>query len=471
MKGFREDFRVFRRIVVGVQRDGREARAIRQQLARRGVRSVYLSDKSSVFDSQEAADVLAWLRACAEPDDEHLLRAALATVTLGRSLSELHALTEDELAWEARVMQFRGYRQQWRRQGVLPMLRHLMQDFALPQRLMAGDDGERALTNLLHLAELLQQAAGELDGEQALIRHLAEHLDGQGQGAEEQILRLESDDALVRVVTIHKSKGLEYPLVFCPYLWDGALLRQGEDITCHAEDGTPLLDLGGEQFDKHRAVARRDLDGFADELGGRGIPATTEIERLERLAAYLDAYGVGGACAFDAAIVRGLAYYTGVVFEMYDRRGELRALCGGGRFDDLLAAAGGEDLPAVGFGLGEAVLLELLAERGRSPKPQPWCDLAVFPVGDEDRTEAIRVATRLRAAGLNVDLALKHQSLGRGLKRAAQAGARAAVVIGAAEREARSLTVRDLASGEERPMDVDALVAWAIERRSGCGSV
>lgn len=214
------------------------------------------------------------------------------------------------------------------------------------------------------------------------------------------------------------------------------------------------------------AVSRRDLDGFADELGRRGIPAVAEIERLERLAAYLEAYGVGGACTFDAAIVRGLAYYTGVVFEMYDRRGELRALCGGGRFDDLLAAAGGEDLPAVGFGLGEAVLLELLAERDRSPSPAPRCDVAVLPLADDDRTEAIRIATRLRAAALNVDLALKHQSLGRALKRAAQAGARGAVVVGAAEREAGFLTVRDLASGEETRMDVDALVAWALRRRS-----
>ena len=243
-------------------RDGREARAIRQQLARRGVRSVYLSDKSSVFDSQEAADVLAWLRACAEPDDERLLRAALATVTLGRSLSELHALTEDELAWEARVMQFRGYRQQWRRQGVLPMLRHLMQDFALPQRLMAGDDGERALTNLLHLAELLQQAAGELDGEQALIRHLAEHLDGQGQGAEEQILRLESDDALVRVVTIHKSKGLEYPLVFLPFICAHRPVEGEPPLRYHDGQGELQVDLRPDAA----AVDRADRERLGEDL-------------------------------------------------------------------------------------------------------------------------------------------------------------------------------------------------------------
>lgn len=199
-------------------RDGGEARAIREALAQRGVRSVYLSDKDSVFASQEARDLLLWLRACAEPDVDRRLRAALATRTLGLSLAQLDELSRDERRWERWVMQFRDYRQRWQRQGVLPMLHRLLHDLALPQQLMARHDGERALTNLLHLAELLQQAAATLDGEQALIRHLGELLEGSGDAADEQVLRLESDAALVRVVTIHKSKGLEYPLVFLPFV-------------------------------------------------------------------------------------------------------------------------------------------------------------------------------------------------------------------------------------------------------------
>ncbi|ERI51662.1 hypothetical protein N878_21855, partial [Pseudomonas sp. EGD-AK9] len=199
-------------------RDFNEAQAIRGELAARGVRSVYLSDKDSVFAAQEARDLLLWLRACAEPDQDRPLRAALASATLGLALDELERLNLDERIWERRVLQFRDYRQRWQRQGVLPMLRQLLQDFALPQRLMGREDGERVLTNLLHLAELLQQAAAELDGELALIRHLGELLAGDGQAAEEQVLRLESDEALVRVVTIHKSKGLEYPLVFLPFI-------------------------------------------------------------------------------------------------------------------------------------------------------------------------------------------------------------------------------------------------------------
>ncbi|MCO8163918.1 exodeoxyribonuclease V subunit beta [Pseudomonas sp. 21LCFQ010] len=225
-------------------RDGKEAQAVRGELAARGVRSVYLSDKDSVFAAQEAHDVLAWLKACAEPDAERTLRGALASITLGLPLTELERLNQDELAWERRVMQFRGYRNVWRYQGVLPMLRRLLHDFQLPQTLIARSDGERVLTNLLHLSELLQQAAAELDGEQALIRHLGEQLMLSGQAGEEQILRLESDEQLVKVVTIHKSKGLQYPLVFLPFICsskpvDGSRLP----LQFHDDDGLARISL------------------------------------------------------------------------------------------------------------------------------------------------------------------------------------------------------------------------------------
>jgi exodeoxyribonuclease V beta subunit len=198
--------------------DFAEAHAIRSALAQRGLRSVYLSDKDSVFDAAEARDLLLWLKACAEPDSDRLLRAALASRTLALPLSELERIDRDEGVWENWVMRLRGYRQIWQKQGVLPMLRRLLSDFDLPLSLVKRNDGERVLTNLLHLAEILQQAATELDGEQALIRHLAEHLDADGQTSEEQVLRLESDERLLKVVTIHKSKGLEYPLVFLPFI-------------------------------------------------------------------------------------------------------------------------------------------------------------------------------------------------------------------------------------------------------------
>lgn len=236
--GFREDG-----VLHGVQasdiailvRTGTEARVIRQALSRRGVRSVYLSNKDSIYASREAADMRHWLRACAQPDDVRLLRNALATGSIGLGLDVLEQLGSDEREIESRVMQFRAYHERWQRHGVLPMLRQLMHELEVPQRLQAGDDGERALTNLLHLAELLQQAAAQLDGEQALIRHFdqvcqqQEGMDEEG----EQVLRLESDAALVRVITIHKAKGLEYPLVFLPFASSHRGVKDKEPVRLH----------------------------------------------------------------------------------------------------------------------------------------------------------------------------------------------------------------------------------------------
>ena len=177
--------------------------------------SVYLSDRDSVFDSPEAVDLLHWLRACADPGDDGALRIALATRSLALDWATLERLNQDERFWEAMVLRFRDYRLLWQQQGVLPMLRRLLADFALPARLLRETDGERSLTNLLHLAEWLQREAVEVDGEHALLRVLAEQLESP---TSEEILRLESDADLIKVVTIHKSKGLEYPLVLLPFI-------------------------------------------------------------------------------------------------------------------------------------------------------------------------------------------------------------------------------------------------------------
>ena len=198
-------------------RDRREAAAIRNALAQRKVASVYLSDKDSVLDSDEAADVLRWLHAVANPLDGSLARAAFATRTAGLPLAELARLSADELEWEVRVEQLKALHTVWQRQGVLAMLRRFIHELGLPSALLSEAGGERRLTNLLHLAELLQSASSQLDGEQALIRWFAEQVAGQGESSDERVLRLESDADLVKVVTVHKSKGLEYPLVYLPF--------------------------------------------------------------------------------------------------------------------------------------------------------------------------------------------------------------------------------------------------------------
>jgi len=198
-------------------RDRREAAAIRRALARRKVASVYLSDKDSVVESEEAGDVLRWLYAVANPLDGGLARAAFATRTAHLELAELARFSHDELAWEARVEQLKNLHGIWQRRGVLAMLRSFIHELGLPARLLAEAGGERRLTNLLHLAELLQQASAQLEGEQALTRWFAEQIEGLGSGGDERVLRLESDAELVKVVTVHKSKGLEYPLVYLPF--------------------------------------------------------------------------------------------------------------------------------------------------------------------------------------------------------------------------------------------------------------
>ncbi|MGC8119633.1 exodeoxyribonuclease V subunit beta [Marinobacter sp. VGCF2001] len=194
-----------------------EAAAVRDALGRRRVKSVYLSDRDSVLTSQEAAEMLCWLRAFAEPQQLAFIRAALATPTLGQSWQALDELLTDELVLEREIERFQSYQQQWQAQGVLPMLRSFLMDFEVPGRLLQRPDGERRLTDILHIAELLQQDSLQLDGEHALVHHFTQTLRAASEEDEHRTLRLESDAGLVKVITVHKSKGLEYPLVFLPF--------------------------------------------------------------------------------------------------------------------------------------------------------------------------------------------------------------------------------------------------------------
>ncbi|MBE0490207.1 MAG: UvrD-helicase domain-containing protein, partial [Halomonas sp.] len=284
--------------------NGNEAKAIRGALLERGIRSVYLSDKEGVFETPAALELEVWLAACAEPDSERRLHAALAMPSLGLGNHDLDALQHDELAWEERVLQFRGYHRQWQRQGVLPMLHRLLADFAVPTRLLAKRDesasgmqhkahgaqearhneglgelsstaqrsdapaqrfvnGERHLTDLLHLGELLQEASAELDGEHALLRHLSEARAHPPQQADTHRLRLESDADLVQVITIHKSKGLEYPLVFLPFIC-AFRERKATDLplTWHDEAGRRHLSLAPDET----VLARADDERLGEDL-------------------------------------------------------------------------------------------------------------------------------------------------------------------------------------------------------------
>ncbi|MGJ0485379.1 MAG: exodeoxyribonuclease V subunit beta [Methylomicrobium sp.] len=200
-------------------RSGTEARAMRKALSKRNLRSVYLSEKDSIFRTREASALLIWLKALADPRNERKVRAALGTATFGWPYRKLHRLAQNEPEWELQLDRFLTYHERWRKDGILPALRQLIDGYGLYARLSRESEGERILTNLLHLAELMQQAGSQLEGEQALIRYLAESIEtGHGRLGDDDIIRLESDADLIKIVTIHKSKGLEYPLVFLPFI-------------------------------------------------------------------------------------------------------------------------------------------------------------------------------------------------------------------------------------------------------------
>ena len=233
-------------------RTGAEGQLIQRELSRLDIASVYLSNRDSVFAQPEAGDLLLLLQAALQPDNERALRAVLATALFDLDALTLDELASDELAWEATVLEFRAYREIWQRKGVQAMVQSLMQRRELASSLLGSPYGERRLTNLLHLCELLQQASSELDGEYALLRWLSEAIAAPGNQAGEQILRLESERKLVQIITIHKSKGLQYDLVFLPFI---CAYRETRMALYH-EAGRPVLDLAaGEQA---RAEAERE---------------------------------------------------------------------------------------------------------------------------------------------------------------------------------------------------------------------
>lgn len=195
----------------------RQAQLMKAALGERGVASVYLSDRGSVFASTEARELLLILNAILSQGKESAIRSALATNLLGWQVDELDMLNQDDVLYEDWVDRFRGYFDIWHKDGVLPMIRAMIQTLELAPHLLSGMQGERRLTDVLHLGEKLQQKAKELESKEGLIRYLTLAIQSPNGDSDEQKIRLESDDELVRIITIHKSKGLEYPIVYLPF--------------------------------------------------------------------------------------------------------------------------------------------------------------------------------------------------------------------------------------------------------------
>ena len=187
------------------------------------------------------------------------------------------------------------------------------------------------------------------------------------------------------------------------------------------------------------------------EDAARHVPADSRaFADLQRLFDLLDTYGLADRVVFDASIVRGLAYYTGIVFEAFDADRKLRALCGGGRYDRLVESLGGPAIPAVGFGFGDVVIGELLSDKKLLPEPPRQLDAVVFPFGDDERAAAIRVASALRRERQwSIELVLGTPRLKRVLADANRAGARFLYLLGPDELSRGEMLIRDLDSGEQ----------------------
>jgi histidyl-tRNA synthetase len=218
--------------------------------------------------------------------------------------------------------------------------------------------------------------------------------------------------------------------------------RQPRDVSAEklAELGLPTAVI-----DSVLELPTATIEKVGDVLEGR--PAEEHSRDFIRYLQHLEALDVSEYVVFDPSIVRGLAYYTGIVFELYDARGEFRAICGGGRYDNLLASLSGTDLPALGFGMGDVVLGELLRARGQMPAAQQGLEYWVAFQEPELFTDAMKVATQLRRSGASVEYSLRPMQLGKQLQTATKAGALAAVIL----RADGSAIRKDLATGAEEP--------------------
>ncbi|WP_217531735.1 exodeoxyribonuclease V subunit beta [Vibrio metschnikovii] len=244
-------------------RTGNEGRMIKQALAEQGIASVYLSNRDSVFSSDVAQDLQRLVQAVLTPDDDRTLRACLASPLFAFDAASLDALNNDELVWENAVNEFKAYRQLWIERGVLPMLRSVMSKRHLAERWLEEQNGDRLLTDFMHIGELLQQARQEIESDHGLLRWLAQAISDAEQGIggrDEQIQRLESEQNLVQIVTIHKSKGLEYDLVFLPFV--AGYREASEGKYYDSVNDQTVLDI----TDSSAALEQADKERLAEDL-------------------------------------------------------------------------------------------------------------------------------------------------------------------------------------------------------------
>jgi exodeoxyribonuclease V beta subunit len=233
----------------------RQAGVVQDALVKLGIPSV-LRSTSSIFATHEARELCTLLGALAAPASEPKVRAALVTDILGLSGDDIAGLQEDEALWEERLSRFRELHKTWLERGFMVMARVLLAREGVRGRLLRRVDGERRLTNILHCLELLHKASREHGlGAEGLVTWFGERISSE-ECDEEQQVRLETDEKAVKILTIHVSKGLEYPIVFCPFLWAG--VREGDEVISYHEGFTLTKDFGSPGREKAEAAAQKE---------------------------------------------------------------------------------------------------------------------------------------------------------------------------------------------------------------------
>lgn len=239
----------------------RQAAVVQDALVRLGVPSV-LRSSSSIFTTHEARELCTLLGALAAPASETKVRGALVTDMLGLSGDDIARLQDDEALWEEWLSKFRELHKCWLERGFMVMVQQLMAHEAVRGRLLRRVDGERRLTNILHCLELLHKASRERGlGAEGLVTWFGERISSE-ECDEEQQIRLETDEKAVKILTIHVSKGLEYPIVFCPFLWTG--IREGDEVISFHQGFTLTKDFGSP--DRREAESAAQKESLAEYL-------------------------------------------------------------------------------------------------------------------------------------------------------------------------------------------------------------
>lgn len=244
-------------------RTNRQGKSMHAALRSRNIPAVIL-DRQSVYESEDARMIETVMTAFTEPKDTRLLKAALATDLINKTAAEIDALSSDDETLAGVIEKFTSYYAQWRQSGFFIMFSSFLQDNCSIINLLKLKDGERRVTNILHIAELLQKAASESSlNPEGLLKYLGSKIAGSYSEAGDSELRKESDERAVQIVTIHKSKGLEYPIVFCPYLWNVSAGKKTNPLF-HTDTHGVVLDIGSEDIENNREKQR--TEALEDEL-------------------------------------------------------------------------------------------------------------------------------------------------------------------------------------------------------------